>query len=272
MRLGVVLRPPFKPDAALAEALGFDLAWVDENATPAPLVTIAGLAASVEGVRFAAAVGAGPHPIILAEEAAVADLASGGRLVLVLVGAEEPLLRETVELLFRSWAARPFRHEGSRWTAPAGLPEHVYAEERVRVTPPPAQLEPTVWLAGAAAVAVARDCGLAPVFDGADAARAFWTAAERDRGLAALRLRRPGRVRLQVRADDGLDVAALVAALRAQQDAWGVDVAVLELPAELSATAREHALRRIAADVRPALQIDRLPAGLAEHWEAPRRP
>jgi hypothetical protein len=270
MRFGIVLQPPLARDAALAEELGFDLVWVDQVASAAPLVTMGGLAACTHSVRLAAGVAAGAHPITVAEDAAVADLASGGRLILVLDGAEQDLMRETVELVFRSWAPRSFRHCGPRWTAPAHMPEHEHAEARVRVTPAPAQFEPTVWLRGAAAGPVARELGLAPVFDDTDSARSYWAARESAPADAAavLRLRRPGRVRVDVAGEGTLDVSSLVRVLRERQDAWGLDVAVLELPATLGLPPRERALRRIATAVRPRLQIDRLPAGLTDHWRA----
>ena len=267
MRLGVVLAEPFAEDAARVEAFGFDLAWVDESSTPAPLVTAAALAASTSSPRLAAAVTAGAHPILLAEEAAVADLSCHGRLVLVLASDEAALLRETVELLFRAWAARPFRHDGPRWSVPAGLPEHENAELQVRVTPAPEQLEPTVWLAGQAAVSVAAEFGLAPVGESEATATAFWTAAERDGGPAALRARRPHRLRVEADAQGRVEPAALIGRLRAERDAWGADVAILELPPGLTGAARERALGRIATAVAPAIALDRVPRGLSEYWE-----
>src|SRR5206468_1176510 len=54
------------------------------EALPAPLIAAAALAGRVDGIRIAAEVDTGDrHPIELAEEAAVTDLASGGRLILV---------------------------------------------------------------------------------------------------------------------------------------------------------------------------------------------
>ena len=54
----------------------------------APLVAAAALAARVAGIRIAAEVEVGEaHPIEVAEEAAVVDVASGGRLILVAVPA-----------------------------------------------------------------------------------------------------------------------------------------------------------------------------------------
>jgi alkanesulfonate monooxygenase SsuD/methylene tetrahydromethanopterin reductase-like flavin-dependent oxidoreductase (luciferase family) len=238
VRLGLVLQPPWADDAALAEELGFDLVWIEEDAA---LVVAAALAPVTSGIRVVASVAAGPNPVVIAEEAAVADLALNGRLVLAVHGDDEALLHETVELLFHAFAARPFRHEGERWRAPARLPEHEHAEARMRVTPPPAQLEPTIWLHGDAAPAVARESGLAFVGGGA-----------REPGLATQRQRRPAFFTEP-------DVDTL---LRAQSE-WGMDIAILRLPAD----ERERTLRTIARDVRPRLQIDRLPAGVEQHWD-----
>jgi alkanesulfonate monooxygenase SsuD/methylene tetrahydromethanopterin reductase-like flavin-dependent oxidoreductase (luciferase family) len=265
MRLGLVLRPPWADDAVLAEELGFDLVWLDEEAALHPLVVVASLAPRTAGIRVAASVDAGPNPVALAEEAAVADLALGGRLVLVVGSEDAEVLRETVELLFHAFAARPFAHDGPRWRSPARLPEHEHAEPRMRVTPPPAQLEPTIWLRGSAGPEVASAGGLAFVA-GAGDPRAGWDALETRLGLAAHRVRRPALVPVEVGADGGFDVPSLVDALRREQAEWGMDVAVLELPSSLDHAPRARALRAIASEVRPRVQLDRLPAGLEQHW------
>jgi alkanesulfonate monooxygenase SsuD/methylene tetrahydromethanopterin reductase-like flavin-dependent oxidoreductase (luciferase family) len=256
MRLGVVLQEPWLEDAALAEGLGFDLVWIEERDAGAPLVVAAAVGAATGGIRIVASVRAGVHPVTLAEDFAVADLATGGRLVLAVGSADEQLLAETVDVLFQAFAARPFRHEGPRWRIPAGLPEHEHGEERVRVTPPPAQLEPAIWLTGAAAPAVGRSRGLSFVSE----AGAGWSEAESALGPAAARLRRIARV--EVEAPD-----ALVPRLLAEREQWGLDVAVLALPA---GSDRREALRVVAQQVRPRLQLDRLPPGLEEHWQAER--
>jgi hypothetical protein len=266
MRIGIVLQPPWTEDARLIEQLGFDLTWVDERVAPAPLIVAGALAATTSGIRIVGALAAGPHPVTIAEELAVADLASAGRLVLALGSDNEALLRETVELLMHAFAARPFAHRGARWQAPAGLPEHTRAEARMRVTPPPAQLEPSVWLYGSAGPAVAQEAALAFVTD-ADDAGGRWRSLEGALGLGAARLRRPALVPVALDDAGGLDAARLVASLRQEQEAWGMDVAILALPAGLDAGLRERTLRAIARDVRPPLQLDRLPAGLERHWD-----
>jgi alkanesulfonate monooxygenase SsuD/methylene tetrahydromethanopterin reductase-like flavin-dependent oxidoreductase (luciferase family) len=265
MRLGVVLRPPWAEDAVLAEELGFDLAWLEEAQALSALVVAASLAPRTAGIRIAASVEAGIHPVALAEEAAVADLALGGRLVLAVGSDDEELLRETVELLFHAFAARPFAHAGPRWRAPAHLPEHEQAEQRMRVTPPPAQLEPVIWLCGPAAPKVAAECGLAFVAGSIDA-RSDWEEIGRALGLAARRTRRPALIAVDVDAGGSIDIPKLVDTLRTAQAEWGLDVAVLELPATLDTAARGRALRTIASAARSRLQLDALPDGLEQHW------
>ncbi|MCB8877996.1 putative FMN-dependent luciferase-like monooxygenase [Acidisoma silvae] len=72
-----------------AERLGFDIAWVaqhhfhpDEGGLPAPLVFLAQVAARTERIRLGTGVITLPmeHPVRVAEDTAVLDLLSGGRL------------------------------------------------------------------------------------------------------------------------------------------------------------------------------------------------
>jgi alkanesulfonate monooxygenase SsuD/methylene tetrahydromethanopterin reductase-like flavin-dependent oxidoreductase (luciferase family) len=236
VRIGVVLPEPVA--AVEAEALGFDLAWIDEQATPAPLVAAGWLAPRTSGIRIAAEVSAGPHPVALAEEAAVADLATGGRLVLAVRGDDEELLGETVDLLLLALAARPFVHDGTRWRVPARLPEHEHVEERLRVTPAPAQLELPVWVTGAAGRAVAES-------------RAVPFAGREAPGTAS------GRVRPAIRVLESVDPDAVVERLLDERDAWGLDTVVLEAPRRL--------WPQLAGEVRARLQLDRTPEGLERH-------
>ena len=249
-----MIAPPWAPDAGLAEACGFEVAWIDERATRAPLVVAAALAGRTATVRVVANMTAGPHPVTLAEEAAVADLALGGRLILGLHGDDEALLAETVELLHHAFAARPFRHEGRRWTVPARLPEHELAPPLARVTPAPAQLELPIWLSGAAARAVARAHGLTFVAGSGETIDAN----------APARLRRPALRAVPIRDDGLVDVPALVAALARERDEPGLDVAILKLPA--GAGDRTALIDQIGREVRPRLQLSALPDGLEATW------
>ena len=248
-----------RDDARLLEDLGFDLLWLDEErGVGAPLVWAAAVGGLVAHLRVAAAVAlGGTHPLYVAEESAVADQALGGRLVLAVrpaPGAEEHF-GEAVDLVLHAHAPRPFRHDG-HWRVPARLPGNRFnLEERVRVTPAPAQLELPVWVLGEPEVAVT--LGLAFVVDGDEAPP-----------QSGARLRRPALLPVAVDAAGDLDHAGLVQRLRAAERHWGLDVAVLDLPDDLAPVARARALGTIAQRVRPRVQLDRLPPGLEAHWDA----
>jgi alkanesulfonate monooxygenase SsuD/methylene tetrahydromethanopterin reductase-like flavin-dependent oxidoreductase (luciferase family) len=81
--------------ATLTETLGFEGAWVpehhaaDDGYQPSPMVTLAALAARTTRIRIGPAVALAPlyHPVRFAEECAVLDILSNGRLdVAVAVG------------------------------------------------------------------------------------------------------------------------------------------------------------------------------------------
>ena len=135
----------------LAEALGFDSAWVSEHHgasdgyLPSLLTMLAGFAAATDRMRLGTGVVLTPlhDPLRLAEDAAVVDQLSGGRLTLGLgiawrpeefrmfgVPFSERLARtvDTVEILRRAWTGERFSFDGE-----------VFHYDRVRVTPPPAQ-------------------------------------------------------------------------------------------------------------------------------------
>jgi probable F420-dependent oxidoreductase len=135
----------------LAEALGFDSAWVSEHHgtsdgyLPSLLPMLAAFAAATDRIRLGTGVVLTPlhDPLRLAEDAAVVDQISEGRLTLGLgiawrreefrmfgVPFDERLARtvDTVEILRRAWGGERFSFAGE-----------AYAYDRVRVTPPPAQ-------------------------------------------------------------------------------------------------------------------------------------
>jgi probable F420-dependent oxidoreductase len=153
----------------LAETLGFDSAWVSEHHgagdgyLPSLLPVLAALAEATDRMKLGTGVLLAPFhdPLRLAEDAAVVDQLSGGRLILGLgLGWREEEFRmwgqrpserlrrtvEIVEVLRRAWTAERFSFEGRH-----------YRYDRVLVTPPPAQAGgPPIWLGGFAEPAVRR--------------------------------------------------------------------------------------------------------------------
>lgn len=153
----------------LAEALGFDSAWVSEHHgssdgyLPSLLPMLAAFAAATERIRLGTGVVLAPlhHPLRLAEDAAVVDQLSAGRLILGLgIGWREEEFRmfgvpmaerlrrtvETVEILRRAWTGQRFSFVGRS-----------YRFEQVRVTPAPAQPGgPPIYLGGYTERAVKR--------------------------------------------------------------------------------------------------------------------
>jgi probable F420-dependent oxidoreductase len=153
----------------LAERTGFDSAWVSEHHgssdgyLPSLLTFLAAAAAVTERIELGTGVILAPlhDPLRLAEDAAVVDQLSAGRLVLGLgVGWREEEFRmfgvpvaeratridETVEILRRAFTGERFSFDG-----------RAYRYDRVRVTPPPARPGgPPILLGGYADAAVAR--------------------------------------------------------------------------------------------------------------------
>jgi probable F420-dependent oxidoreductase len=153
----------------LAETLGFDSLWVSEHHgssdgyLPSLLPMLAALAAATSRVQLGTGVMLTPfhHPLRLAEDAAVVDQLSEGRLILGLgLGWREEEFRmfgvrvrervrrtsETVEILRRAWTGERFSHQGK-----------VFSFDRVLVAPPPArQGGPPIYLGGFVEEAVRR--------------------------------------------------------------------------------------------------------------------
>lgn len=145
----------------LAEALGFDSAWVTEHHgssdgyLPSLFPMLAAFAAATERIQLGTGVVLAPlhDPIRLAEDAAVVDQLSGGRLIMGLgLGWREEEFRmlripfesrvtrivETAEVLRRAWTGERFSFRG-----------RVFDYDRIKVTPPPAQPGgPPIFLGG----------------------------------------------------------------------------------------------------------------------------
>lgn len=153
----------------LAETLGFDSVWVSEHHgsgdgyLPSLLPMLAALAEASDDLLLGTGVMLTPfhHPLRLAEDAAVVDLLSEGRVILGLglgwrdeefrmfgVPMSERLRRttETVEILRRAWTGKPFSFEGK-----------VFRFDEVKVTPAPhREGGPPIYLGGFAERAIRR--------------------------------------------------------------------------------------------------------------------
>jgi hypothetical protein len=276
MRFGLVLDPEAEAgpvaQARTAENAGYDLVWLHEDpARGIPNVFLAGalLAADTRGLRVGlqATVGA-LHPVYVAEDAAVCDLTLEGRSILAVEAAEGCAadLAEAVRILLAAHRPRPFSSDGPRWPTPARLAANNFSrDQRVRVTPAPAQTDLPTWIHGD--VDVASVFGLPVVAETLDAGEAAWRRLDDDLGARALRLSRPAFVDVPV-GDDGLvGHHRLVDDLQAAQRSWGLDTALLRIPAGLTGGTWEGLVRDVQRLVRPRVQLDRLPLGLTEIWD-----
>ena len=125
-------------EAELAERIGIDQMWFLEHhlqpsATPSPNLIIAAAAQRTSRLRFANMVNILPfrHPLLVAEEAAILDTLTGGRLDMGLGRGLRPpefdafgidqansreMFLESFELISRIWADETFAHHGKYWT------------------------------------------------------------------------------------------------------------------------------------------------------------
>ena len=258
----------------MAESAGFDAFWVSEHHgfadsyLPSPLTLLAAIAAGTQRIRLATGVVVAPfaHPVHLAEDAAVVDQLSGGRLLLGLGlgyaeheyrafgvnrAARGAVLADLVGFLRTAWRGVEFDWDGPCWRG-TGL----------RVTPVPIQHPLPIWLGGYADTAVRR---AARVGDGYLLGRADdhivaavheLLAAERDPADAGFTF---GLNVLTAFADDPADSGAARTGLAYQQSAYeAVQVGGIAHAGRV-ATATAPIL---ADTVEPYLHISGEPAGI----------
>ena len=162
MRIGVAL-PAGREVEAAAEADAAGVPFVYVTAVPGAEAAIgAAVATATTATRIVIGLQVGgENPVTLAEEIAVLDNLSNGRVVVIAeVGSLDiDAATEDVSLLRAALGGRPLSHRGRRWQVPAGLPGHS-APPAVQVTPAPAQLVVPIWVAGAAAKTVGRSLSI----------------------------------------------------------------------------------------------------------------
>jgi len=143
----------------LAESLGFDCAFIsehhflDDDMFPSPLIALSYVAAKTEKIRLGSGVILLPlhDPIHVAEDAAVLDLISGGRLILGIgqgyrleefqafgraLKDRSTLLREGAMLIRKLWTEQSVTYRGKH-----------FQTDGVTLTPKPAQKPtPPIWV------------------------------------------------------------------------------------------------------------------------------
>src|SRR5579862_8223457 len=126
-------------EVELAERIGIDQIWFFEHhlqptaPVPSPNLLIAAAARTTQRIRFASMVNILPfrHPLLVAEEAAMLDNLTGGRLDMGLgrglrppefaafgvdQGQSREMFTESFDLVRRIWADEEFEHHGKYWT------------------------------------------------------------------------------------------------------------------------------------------------------------
>jgi probable F420-dependent oxidoreductase len=166
-----------------AETLGFDSVWLGEHHNhpllyPTPLIGLAAIASRTRRLRLGTGVLLLPlyHPLAVAEEGAMVDMISGGRLILGLGAGYAPeefsafgisirergsRLEEGASLLRRLWTEEHVCHEGRH-----------YQVTDVTLGPRPVQQpRPPIWFAGWVEPAIRRAARLGDAWLGGPSAR-----------------------------------------------------------------------------------------------------
>jgi probable F420-dependent oxidoreductase len=151
-----------------AEAAGFDSIWLGEHHNnpvlyPAPLIGLAAVASRTRSIRLGTGVLLLPlyHPVMVAEEGAMVDMISGGRLILGIGAGYAPeefsafgcslkergsRLEEGASLLHRLWTEADVTHHGRHY--------HV---DNATIAPRPVQRpRPPIWFGAWAEPAIRR--------------------------------------------------------------------------------------------------------------------
>ncbi len=176
MKFGHFCLPTFFPDVdgnvgqlmrrwldllAESEALGFDSLWANEHhfdayggIIPSPPTMLAGLSQRTRTARLGTSIVVLPlhSPIEIAEQLAMVDLMSGGRVEFGIgrgfvefdydrlgISREDSQarMREQLEVILKAWSGEPFSHEG-----------RFYKYDNIEVWPRPEQRpHPPIWLA-----------------------------------------------------------------------------------------------------------------------------
>jgi len=150
--LGSMSREQLQEIANAAVAASFDAVWVAEDRARGvgAGLAAAALVAQLVPIRVGAVVDVGLfHPLHLAEDIAVADIASGGRLEVILRpaadrGTEAEI--EDVDVIKLALSGAHMRWEGEELVIPAGLTDNQPVPSRLALNPMPLQPVMPLWL------------------------------------------------------------------------------------------------------------------------------
>ena len=103
------------------------------------------------------------HPLRLAEDYAMADILTGGRIIfgvgrgyhtrevesfgapLLDQNANREMFEEGVDVLFKAFEGKPFSHKGKYWTIPPEVPYRGYTLKEITLIPAPERLPVECW-------------------------------------------------------------------------------------------------------------------------------
>jgi len=167
-----------REQAQAAEEVGFDSVWMAEHHftpegfCPAPSVVAAALAAWTTKLRIGlCSTITLAHPIRIAEDVAVLDCLSNGRVIFcpatgyreeefrtfgVTMKDKGARFREALAIILKAWSPGPFAYDGRHWKLPEKESQSRHHILKIDVTPKPVQLPPPIWLAAFGDVGVKR--------------------------------------------------------------------------------------------------------------------
>ncbi|MCH7622254.1 MAG: LLM class flavin-dependent oxidoreductase [Chloroflexi bacterium] len=155
------------------EALGFDEFWMAEHhfqtegyeCIPNLLMLSLYLAGNTERLRFGCGFNIAPmwHPLRLAEDFAMADILTNGRVIFgvgrgyhsrevetfdapMLDGeANRELFEEQLEIIIKAFSTESFSHQGKHYRLPADVPYRGYQLEKLSLVPRPLRQPVEIW-------------------------------------------------------------------------------------------------------------------------------
>src|SRR6201993_2117421 len=159
--------------AQLMDRAGYNAFWMAEHhfqhegyeCLPNVLMMAVHLAHVTKHLRIGCGFNITPmwHPLRLAEDYAMADILTGGRVIfgvgrgyhtrevetfgspLIDQNANREMFEEGVEVLFRAFEGKPFSHQGKYYTIPPEVPYRGYTLKEITLVPAPERLPVECW-------------------------------------------------------------------------------------------------------------------------------